>query len=84
MYYTGVRPAECFAITRDCIDLQNNLLEIKNEVGSSLTESKTIRQTKTPYSMRKIPIVPELAELLKEWMFINSNNYLFCDKHGYS
>lgn len=82
MYYTGTRPAECFAITRDCIDLQNNLLEIKSEVGSSLTEKKTIRQTKTADSVRRIPIVPELAELLKEWMFINSNDYLFCDKDG--
>lgn len=82
MYYTGIRPAECFAITRDCIDLQNNQLEIKCEVGSSLTEKKTIRQTKTPESMRKIPIVPELATLLKEWMFINSNDFLFCDKNG--
>ena len=82
MYYTGIRPAECFAITRDSIDLQNNQLEIKSEVGSSLTEAKTIRQTKTSDSVRKIPIVPELAELLKEWMFINSNDYIFCDKDG--
>lgn len=82
MYYTGIRPAECFAITRDSIDLQNNQLEIKSEVGSSLTEAKTIRQTKTSDSVRRIPIVPELATLLKEWMFINSNDFLFCDKDG--
>lgn len=82
MYYTGLRPAECFALTRSSINLQDGYLDIKNEVGSSLTEDKTIRQTKTPESNRRIPIVPELAIILKEWLFINSNEYLFCDKDG--
>lgn len=82
MYYTGFRPAECFALTRNSINLKDGYLEIKNEVGSSLTEDKTIRQTKTPESNRRMPIVPELAIILKEWMFINKNDYLFCDKDG--
>lgn len=82
MYYTGFRPAECYALTRSSINLQEGYLEIKNEVGSSLTEDKVIRQTKTPESNRRVPIVPELAMILKEWMFINKNEYLFCDKDG--
>lgn len=82
MYYTGFRPAECYALTRSSINLHEGYLEIKNEVGSSLTEDKVIRQTKTPESNRRVPIVPELAIILKDWMFINNNEYLFCDKNG--
>ena len=82
MYFTVIRPAECLAPTRDCTDLQNNQLEIKSEIGSSLTEVKSIRQTKTSDSIRRIPIIPELALPLKERMFINSNDYLFCDRDG--
>lgn len=82
MYYTGLRPAECFALKRSNIDLQSGYLSVTNEVGSSLTESKTIRQTKTPESNRRVPIVKELSVILQEWMFTNSNDYLFCDKNG--
>lgn len=82
MYYTGLRPGECFALKRDNIDLQNGYLTVTDEVGSSLTERKTIRQTKTPESNRRVPIVKELSVILQEWMFTNSNEYLFCDKNG--
>lgn len=82
MYYTGLRPGECFALKRSNIDLRNGYLKVSDEVGSSLTERKTIRQTKTPESNRKVPIVKELSVILQEWMFTNSNEYLFCDKNG--
>ena len=57
-------------------------MTVTEEVGSSLTERKTIRQTKTPESNRRVPIVKELSIILQEWMFMNSNVYLFCDKNG--
>lgn len=52
MYYIGLKPTECLPLTRDCIDLQNNQLDIKSQIGSSLSGAKTIKQTKTPDSMK--------------------------------
>lgn len=66
MYYTGIRPAECFALRRSDINLINNTISIEIELGSSYTEYNVIRNTKTLTSVRTIPIVKELKEILIE------------------
>ena len=87
IYYTGLRPAECFALKKGNIDLINNIIYIDEEIGSSYTELNVLRETKTEDSVREIPIVPKLKKILQdafryqyedaEFLFSNYEKQLF-------
>lgn len=87
LYYTGLRPAECFALKKSNIDFNNNTIFIDSEIGSSYTKTNVLRETKTEDSVREIPIVPELKKILlellqyqnseSEFMFSNYEKELF-------
>lgn len=82
MYYTGIRPAECFALSRDDIDLDNNILRIQKAVGSNMKQPRVLTTTKTDGSVREIPIVAELKEILIELLQFTDNDYLLQDCNG--
>lgn len=83
MYYTGIRPCECFALKRSNIDLIKNNIYIDIELGSSYTKHNVIRNTKTEKSIRHIPIVPELKIILNELLdFQDAEEFLFTKYNG--
>ena len=83
MLYTGCRPAEAIALTRDDINLLTNEISINKSVGSTHTESgKTIRTTKTRQSRRVVPIASPLKDRLITYLANHKHDLLFCDIHG--
>lgn len=84
MWYTGMRPAECFAL--NISDFKDGFIEINKELGSNMANSDTIgerkqviRKCKTKASVRKIPISDKLQTLLSGYkpkykqMFVKPN-----------
>lgn len=83
MLYTGCRPAEAIALTRDDINLLTNEISINKSVGSTHTTSgKTIRTTKTRQSRRVVPIAMPLKERLIDYLSKHEYDLLFCDMSG--
>ena len=77
IYYTGVRPAEAFALTRDDVDLVNKVIHVRSELGSSYTENNVVRQTKTTLSTRDIPISNDLMPYLEQVLQMHTYNFIF-------
>lgn len=73
----GVRPAECYALTRSDFDLDNKTVSINKSVGSTHTEKNTIRKTKTHSSIRSIPLPDELIPFIEELFSFTDNDQLF-------
>lgn len=65
MFFTGIRPSECYALKKENIDLINNTITIESAIGSTDTETNVLVPTKTETSVRTIPIVEELQIVLK-------------------
>lgn len=82
MYYTGIRPSEAYALQRSDIDMVNNTISITKAVGSTLNETRKIINTKTPQSVRTVPICSELHTILEEYLSIKDGEYIFYDYDG--
>lgn len=80
--YTGMRPAECFALEKSSIDFEHNKIYIKQKIGSTSTERFTITKTKTEKSQRPIPIPKELILPLKDLIENAEGEYLFIKDNG--
>lgn len=83
IYYTGMRPSECYALQYDRIDFKNKTLLIASRIGSN-TDTKNIEvPVKTTNGYRVIPMVPELEKKIKELMKYQPNiKWLFADYNG--
>lgn len=79
LYFTGMRPAEALALTRD--DIKSGI-SITKELGSSKDDTGVIRRCKTPNSIRVIPIHPELRNVLDELLEYSRYNELFKNSYG--
>ena len=79
LYYTGMRPCECFALEKKDINLSLGTISINKEIGSNLQENNVIRQCKTEQSIRQIPITNELFAILKELIEKQPNDILLAD-----
>lgn len=77
MWYTGIRPAEAFALTRDDVDLEHKQIRIRSEIGSSYAEINVIRQPKTALSNRAIPISDDLAAILQNCLSMHTYTFVF-------
>ena len=64
LYYTGMRPAEAEALTRD--DIKRDFIIINKQLGSDKNNYDVITKCKTPTSIRNIPIHPNLKPILKD------------------
>ena len=62
MYYSGCRTAEALALSAS--DYDKNILHINKSIGSTVSETRQIVPTKTAGSVRDIPCVPELDNLI--------------------
>ena len=80
LYFTGMRPAECLALTR--ADISNGMISITKEIGSSREESGVIRRCKKPSSVRVIPIHPELKDILDDLMEFSKHDALYMNSNG--
>ena len=69
MYYLGLRPGEAFAISKDCVDLDNNRILINKAIGSTVTEDGTVKKTKTSRSVRLLPIPVAFKPILEKMMY---------------
>lgn len=87
LYYTGMRPGEMFALNKSDIDIKKKTISINKEIGSDRESINTVRQCKTPMSVRTIPIsrkcLPYIKEALKndsELLFPNSQGGYYSSK----
>ena len=78
MYYTGMRPAECFALNRDEIDLDKGEIAIRKQLSIDTSRHGYISNTKTEDSIRVVPICKDL----KEYLLDLPDGYLFKRKNG--
>lgn len=90
MWYTGLRPAECFALSVN--DIKGGYISVDKELGSDIADSgyidrknfNIIRKCKTQASIRKVPIPSKLQQILNgytpkhpEILFPNKNGGYF-------
>jgi len=64
-YHTGVRVGECTALTWDCINLDKKTIDI-NKILIKKEHAWYFGSTKTPSSVREIPIGDTLCNILKQ------------------
>lgn len=74
MYFTGMRPAEVFALTDADVDLDKRLISVNKAVGGSSSGGQEIVPPKTPNAVRMVPISEPLALVLKQ---IKRQGFLF-------
>ncbi len=82
LYYTGMRPCECYALTRQDISIKERTISVNKEIGSSATEYNVLRATKTELSTRIIPIVSDLIPILKNLLAYQDSEFLFAKFDG--
>lgn len=79
--FAGLRMGEICALTPNDIDLENNLIHVKNTITRDLQyHAKIGDQTKTPKGIRDVPINPMLVDTLNKVLKNykpNKNNLIF-------
>ena len=73
LYYCGLRRGEALALGRRDIDLKRGVLTVNHSLAF-VNNRGVLKDPKTEKSRRDIPIMPELAKLLKEYRY---DLYLF-------
>lgn len=79
MYYTGCRPSEALALTRE--DISADWINIDKEIGSTRTEYTQIIPPKAD-SIRKVPIPNDLRPILDQMIEWSNHYYLLADDKG--
>lgn len=82
MQYSGMRPAECFALQQKDIDLKNKVIHVYKAVGSTYKETGKIIATKTSQSIRDIPMSPECLEYGETTLMQTKHTYVFANHDG--
>ena len=80
LYYTGMRPAEAEALTRD--DITRDYISITKQLGSDSEEKNVVTKCKTETSVRKVPIHPGLRPILQDLLDYSRYNELFKKDDG--
>lgn len=80
LYYTGMRPAEALALTKQ--DICDGRISITKELGSSQDEDNVIRRCKTRDSIRSIPIHPKLQPIIDDLVDYAERDELFLKWDG--
>ena len=79
MYYTGMRPAEVYALEWENIERNNKTIFVCQQIGSNNKEKNVIVKTKTKTSVRTVPYTSELDSLFD---LLDGKQYLFKRKNG--
>ena len=78
LLYTGMRVGEILALTKDDIDLQNNVIHINKTLTRDKNDKVIIGDTTKTYAgNRDIPILPQIKSTLIEVYNNTSQNILF-------
>lgn len=80
MYFTGCRPAEGLALTRD--DIHPTFISITKQVGSTSKAKRQIVPTKTDESVRRVPVAEDLRPILSDLLLWARYDLLLADRHG--
>lgn len=80
LYYTGMRPAEAEALTRD--DISRDYISINKQLGSDSDEKHVVTRCKTETSVRKVPIHPDLRPILHDLLDYSKFHELFKREDG--
>ena len=81
LYYTGMRPAEAEALTKD--DIRGEYICITKQLGSDREDCGVITRCKTESSIRKVPIHPNLRPILEDLMDGEKDNLFWKDDGHY-
>ena len=81
MAYTGIRPSECYALTKKDVDLKNKTISINKAIGTTHDKKDCIKKTKNINSIRVLPISTKLVAIMQE-LFKLQKNYLFVKENG--
>ena len=80
MFYTGIRPAECLALNKSDFNLSELYVKINKSIRINEKRDGYVSSTKTPSSIRDIPITNELADMIRSKedgpLFIYRGKYL--------
>lgn len=85
MKYCGLRPAECFSLTKNDIRFDTNegsYIDVNKASHSTIDSMLEIDRTKTEKSKRHVPIPNELLPILNELLQWAKYDLLFADYHG--
>nr|DAL86346.1 MAG TPA: Integrase [Caudoviricetes sp.] len=82
MQYSGMRPAECFALQKKDIDLKAKVIHVYKAVGSTYKETGKIIATKTAQSVRDIPMSPYCWEYGQVALNQTKHDYVFANYDG--
>lgn len=82
MQYTGIRPAEAFALRRSDIDMNRNTISINKAAHSTITELSEVSTTKTEQSVRAVPIPEDLKPYLIDLFAWSRHDYLLARYSG--
>ena len=85
MRYCGLRPAECFCLTKNDIcynSIEGSYIDVNKASHSTIDSMLEIDRTKTEKSKRHVPIPNELQPILDEILQWTKYDLLFADYHG--
>lgn len=85
MRYTGIRPAECLALSRNDIFITSDktgYISINKAVHSTIESRNEIGTTKTAKSNRVVPVPADLVQILKECLAWSKYELIFSDYYG--
>ncbi len=82
LMYTGMRPAEMYALTRQDIDLEAKTITVNKALVFDKTTVK-VAYPKTNSSIRVLPISNRLIQSLSAWMRERHSIILFPDARGH-
>ncbi|MBR2668297.1 MAG: site-specific integrase [Solobacterium sp.] len=85
MRYTGIRPAEALALSRQDIYLTSDktgYISINKAVHSTIESRNEIGTTKTAKSNRVVPVPADLVPILKECLIWSKYELIFSDYYG--
>lgn len=82
MWYTGLRPAEVFALTKKDVNLAAGYIDINKASHSTVDSMLELDRVKTEYSKRHVPIHPDLKPILAECLLWTKHQVLLADFHG--
>ena len=85
-FYTGLRISEIFALEKNDIDFDNDLIYVNKKLvynGLKKKEMYVSNRMKSKKSKAVLPLAEPLKQVLMNWFLINPYERIICDIDGY-